>query len=445
MKRTIRSITIFLTLCLVLVACAPAVATQAPAATQAPGSTQAPVSGEGVTLELWGFQYSDPFNAWLKAACDQFILDHPEVKAINQTQKNDADLEAGLIAAAAAGELPDIFINAVGFGAANVQAGVLNNIYDRWNAMPDSYKSQFTPGTVASVTPEDGVMYALPFTGYGYVLYRNLTVLKAAGIDPTVPLTTNQQWLDQMKQVSDAGYLAVPNFTTDIRAVRIMYNSFTPDPLNEWGIDFANNKSLINPDAWVSEAEWLLKVKPYASEASFGDQSITDLFSSNKLAFTIGGPWVNPTWEAAKAATGLDYDFAVIPGVTPDRVSDVSGGEYISINTNGPNADLAWELATYLSEAEQMYISAQDTGQTNQNEVAMAKVTNPLVKVVFQGLSTGPVLYDSPPFFVEPYPDNYEQTIVNNMNAIYEGKMAPQEGADQLIPELNQLIADRNK
>jgi multiple sugar transport system substrate-binding protein len=311
--------------------------------------------------------------------------------------------------------------------------------------MPDSFKSQFTPATIASVTPAPNTMYALPFTGYGYVLYRNLTVLKKSGIDPTVKVTTLDQWLAQMKQIHDAGFLAVPNFTLDIRAVRIMYNSFTPDPLTQWGIDFTNNKALINPDAWTAEGDFLLKVKPYASEASFGDQSITDLFTSNKLAFQIGGPWVDPTFEAAKTASGLDYDYTVIPGVTADRVSDVNGGEYISINTKGPHADLAWQLATFMDDAAQIGPSAETTGQTNQNSAAMAKVTNPLVKVVFQGLSQGPVLFDSPPFFVEPYPDNYEQTIVNNMNGIYTGKTTSADGAAQLIPALNTLIANRNK
>jgi len=447
MAKMFRSITLFVALCLVLAACAPAAPaaqTAAPGATQAPGAAQAPAAAAGsVTLEMWMFKYSDPYMTWMNTAVDKFKAAHPEIKAINITTKNDNDLEAGLITAAASGDLPDVFINAIGFGAANVQAGVLHNIYDRWSAMPADYRSQWTDATIASVTPETGVMYVMPYSGYGYILYRNLTVLKNAGVDTTVPATTLDEWKAQMQKVKESGVTAIPNFTLDIRAVRIMYNSFSK--AGEWGIDFKNNKSLINPDAWAKAGEFLLSVKPYASPTTFGDQGVTDEFCSNKMAFTIGGPWMDPTFAACKQTKGLDYDYMPIPGVTADRVSGVFGGEYISINTEGKNADLAWQWATFLNDWPQQLEAAELSGQTSQNATAMSKSTNPVVKQVFKSLSTGSVLFDSPPFFVEAYPDNYEQTITDNMNAIYEGKMSPQDAAQKLLTDLGTLIENRNK
>lgn len=440
MKRTIYSVTIFVALCLVLVACGPKATTQAPAATQAPGATQAPASDEKVTLEMWMFKFSDPYMAWMDTAIAEFIQSHPEVEAINVSPKNDDELQIGLMAAAASGDAPDVFINAIAFGAANVQSGLLHNIYDRWMALPESYRSQWSEETIAGVTPEPGVMYVLPYSGYGYILYRNLTVLRAAGIDPSVPVTTLDEWKAQMQKIKDSGVTAIPNLTLDIRAVRIMYNSFSQE--GEWGIDFENNKSLINPDAWAKNAEFMLSVKPYASVTTFGDQGINDGFCSDTIAFNIGGPWMNPTYEACKDTQGLDYDFTVIPGVAADRVSGVSGGEYISINTLGEHPDLAWEFVTFLNDEAQQ-LEASETGQTSQNAAAMTKSTNPVIKTVFESLTTGSVLFDSPPFFVEAYPDNYEQTITDNMNAIYEGTMTPQDGAQKLLTDLAELIADR--
>jgi multiple sugar transport system substrate-binding protein len=437
MKRTIYPVMILVALCLLLAACGPKATTQAPVA------TQAPAKAEKVTLELWMFKYSDPYMAWLNTAIAKFIQSHPNVAAINVSPKNDDELETGLIAAAASGTAPDVFINAIGFGAANVQAGLVHNIYDRWMAMPETYRSQWSAATIAGVTPKPGTMYVLPFSGYGYILYRNLTVLKAAGVDTTVPAKTLDEWAAQMKKVKDSGVAAIPNFTLDIRAVRIMYNSFSKE--GEWGIDFTNNKSLINPDAWAKAGEFLLSVKPYALATTFGDQGVVDGFCTNTVAFTIGGPWMNPTYEACKNTKGLDYDFTVIPGVTADRVSGVSGGEYISINTLGKNADLAWEFITFLNDWPQQLEAAELSGQTSQNATAMEKCTNPVVKTVFKSLSTGSVLFDSPPFFVEAYPDNYEQTITDNMNAIYEGTMTPQDGTQKLLTDLAKLIADRKK
>ena len=427
MKRTIYSVTIFVALCLLLVACGPKAATQAPvaatqapvAATQAPvAATQAPASAEKVTLEMWMFTYSEPYLAWLDTAIAKFKLTHPNVE-VNVSPKNDDELETSLIASAASGDAPDVFINAIGFGAANVKAGLLHNIYDRWMAMPEAYRSQWSEATIAGVTPEPGVMYVMPYSGYGYILYRNLTVLRAAGIDPAVPVTTLDEWKAQMQKIQDSGATAIPNLTLDIAAIRIMYNSFSKQ--GEWGIDFKNNKSLINADAYVKTAEFLTSVKPFASVSTFRDQGIIDGWCADKIAFNIGGPWMNPTYSGCKAAT--DYDFTVIPGVSADRVSGVSGGEYISINTLGKNPDLAWEFVTFLNDWPQQLEAAEFSGQSTQNATAMGKVVNPVVKTVFKAISTGPVLFDTPPFFVEAYPDNYEQTITDNMNAIYEGKM----------------------
>ena len=59
----------------------------------------------------------------------------------------------------------------------------MKNVYDKWMAMPEAYRTQFNAEMIKEVTPQANAMYALPFTGYATFLYRNLTVLKAAGID----------------------------------------------------------------------------------------------------------------------------------------------------------------------------------------------------------------------------------------------------------------------
>jgi multiple sugar transport system substrate-binding protein len=339
--------------------------------------------------------------------------------------------------------MPDVFNGAIGLGAGLVKAGALNNIFDRWMALPNDYRAQFSPDLIETLSPEPGVMYALPHTGYGYLLYRNLNVLREAGIDPNEKVETWDEWLAQMEKIEAAGFTAIPNLSMDIRSVRVLYNSLAqPD---EWGIDFGNNKSLINPDAYVKTAEFLLSIKPYATEASFGDQSIPDLFISNKIAFQFGGPWVNPTYAAAKESSGLDYDVTVIPGAVEGRISGVQGGEFMSINTKGKHADLAWEFLTFMEDSPAMLALGEELGRFNHNSAAMAKVQNPLVGLTLESTTTGGVLFDNPPFFVEPYPENYENTIVDNMMAIYDGHMTPQEGVNTLIPALNELIANRDQ
>ena len=97
----------------------------------------------------------------------------------------------------------------------------------------------------AEMTPEANTMWGVPYTGYATFLYRNLKVLKAAGIDPNEPVETWDQWLEQMKKVSEAGYIAFPSFYDDWWDFTNIYSGVSMD--DEWGIDFESKATKITP------------------------------------------------------------------------------------------------------------------------------------------------------------------------------------------------------
>ncbi len=440
----------------VLTACAPAAATETPAATAAPAATEAPSATEApatteaatdsapVTLEFWAYasMVQSGFGEYMKAQIAEFEASHPNV-TVNLTGKNDDDLLAGLVTSAASGTMPDVFIDSTGNGGALLAAGAVGNIYDRWTAMPQDFRDQFYPANVAMVTPQEGVMYAVPYTGYGNLMYRNLTVLRAAGIDPSQPVTTWDEWLAQMKKIKDAGYTAIPNMATTWFGFGSIYSGIATQA--EWGIDFANNTTLINPDAWAKTAEFLIEAKPYTSELPALDQGMTDQFIANQLAYYFCGAWCDPTFQDAKKSSGLDYDWALIPGATADEHGGCSGYEIMSINTKGPNADLAWEFLTFMVGKESMTKMAEAVGQFNANKAAMeaSAADSPLIAITMKAADGA--IYNTPPFFIEPYPTNYISTMQDNMTSIYEGQMTPEEGAAKLIQDLNAVVAERNQ
>ena len=73
----------------------------------------------------------------------------------------------------------------------------------------------------------------------------------------------------------------------------------------------------------IETVKFLEAAKAYGTENGDQDQATTDLFLSNKLAFVVTGPWMNPTFKAAKASNGLDYDYVLIPGATADNKGGV--------------------------------------------------------------------------------------------------------------------------
>jgi multiple sugar transport system substrate-binding protein len=428
-----------------LTACAPAATpAAAPAAAPATAAPAAPAAAapaadqsKNVTLEFWTFSdyATDAGGDIMKTFISEFEAAHPGVK-INMTGKGGDELNTGIVSSASSNSIPDVYMGTTSQGALFTKINAMSNVYDKWMAMPETYRSQFNPDMIKEVTPKDKTMYAMPFTGYATFLYRNLTVLKAAGIDPKAPVNTWEDWLAQMKKIKESGNLGMGSFYNDWWDFTNIYSGAATDA--EWGIDFANKKTLINPEKYIQTVKFLEEAKKYGTENGDQDQATTDLFLSNKLAFIVSGPWMDPTFKAAKAK-GLDYDYVLIPGATPDNKGGVRGTEFIGFAPNGKNFDLAWEFATYICDGPQLSRWAKALGRYNSNNTAMSTVNDPLLTVTIDAAKSS--LFERPPHFTEAYPGNYYQELQDNLAQITAGSFTPEAGAEDLIKQLNATIA----
>ena len=131
----------------------------------------------------------------------------------------------------------------------------------------------------------------MPFTGYATFLYRNLTVLKAAGIDPTDPITDWTVWLEQMKAIKrlpETSEWAPSTMTGGISP------TFTPvPPLLKNGVSISLPRRFTQPEKYIETVKFLEAAKAYGTDNGDQDQATTDLFLSNKLAF-VHGPLDEP-------------------------------------------------------------------------------------------------------------------------------------------------------
>jgi multiple sugar transport system substrate-binding protein len=416
---------------------AAATAEQQPAA--AATEQQPAASGsEPVTLEYWVFSdYATDVGGDLqKQFISEFEASHPGVK-INMTGKGGDELNTAVVSSAASGSIPDIFMNSTSNGALFTKVNALANVYDKWMSEPESYRKQFNPDMLAELSPADKTMWGLPYTGYATFLYRNLDVLQKAGIDPKEEVTDWNAWLAQMKKIKDAGLLALPSFYYDWWDFTSIYSGAATS--DEWGIDFTNKTTKINPDKYIQTVKFLEEAKQYGTDLALQDQATTDLFLSNKLAFVISGPWSNPTFLEAKKNSGLNYDYVLIPGATPDNKGGVRGTEYIGFAPNNKNFDVAWEFVKYIMDEPQMTRWAEALARYNSNEVVLSKVSDPLLQITTDAAKSA--LLERPPHFVEAYPGNYYQELQDNLAQITTGKFTPEEGAKDLVEKLNAIIA----
>lgn len=398
-------------------------------------------AAQDVTLEYW--VYSDFAQGDALALQQEFIAEftakHPGVK-IDIVGKGDADLTAGQIAGAASGNIPDVFMNGIGTGAQLVEVGALADIYDKWMAMPEDYRNQFNKSAVDNCTPEPGKMYCLPYTGYGSLLFRNLTVLEKAGIDPAVPPATWDEWLDQMRKVKEAGMFAIPDQALVFNSIAEMY-AISGD-VSTWGIDWSTRTTRIDPEVMAKVLQKFVDMAPLNSGTSRNDQATKDLFITGQLAFHTVGPWVNPTYEEASKNGTLKYDFVLIPGDTPVKHGGIQNYEIVGV-APGENFDIAWEFASYVTAKEQMARWAKLLSRYNSNAAAMSDPEVAALPLIAKSVESVKYAMDvMPPYLVKAAPGCYSSIVVDYVSATADGEFTPEEGAKEMITELNDCLAE---
>ncbi|GHC78089.1 ABC transporter substrate-binding protein [Limoniibacter endophyticus] len=398
-------------------------------------------SASAQTLDYW--VYSDfaqgDAGEMQREFITEFTKKHPDA-TINISGRGDDDLTAGQVAGAASGNTPDVFMNSLWVGAQLVDVGALDNVYDKWMAMPEEFRAQFDPEAIKKCMPEPDKLYCLPYTGYGSLMFRNLNVLEKAGIDTSKPPATWAEWLEQMKKVKEAGAYAIPDQTLIFNSVAEMYGVAGDNSV--WGIDWANRKTKIDVPTMTKVLEMFVELKPLTSGTSRNDQATRDLFISDQLAFHTIGPWVNPTYEQAAKNGKLKYDFVLVPGISEGKHGGIQNYEFIGV-APGPNRDIAWEFAAYVAEQNQMKRWALLLSRFNSNSAAMTDPEVNALPLIAKSVEAVKNTLDvQPPYFVGSVPNCYLSTVVDYAAATADGEYTPAEGAEEMISELNECLAE---
>ncbi|MEA5118085.1 MAG: ABC transporter substrate-binding protein, partial [Propionicimonas sp.] len=271
------------------------------------GTSQEP-KADGYDLTVW--VYSDMvqneqgklMDQWV----DEFKTEHPEVKSITLVPKNDAELLSSLMAGVG---LPDVF-SASARDAKNYKRVI--DLLDLSEVFADQeFSGGFYPEALDAVTVDDGV-WAIPFISYIPVIFRNLTVLKEAGIDPAEGIPTYDRFLEQMAQVKKAGFDATHSWTEG--------GYFAPGAVmgsdaQNITVGVSDGKTTIKPEQLQRTFSTLSALEAQANSSLVYDADATmEAFKTNKLAYLLAGPWQEPGIQQS----GVDYDFVLVPPYEKD-------------------------------------------------------------------------------------------------------------------------------
>ena len=390
-----------------------------------------------VTLEFWTFNdYAvgvalDLFNTYIK----EFQDANPGIK-VNLTGKPGTDILTGLVTGAGSGQLPDSVQIQLGSGGDLIQVGALADLAPYYKGLSDDYKAQFNQPTLALCIQGDKV-WGFPFSAYATILYRNLKLLKKAGIDPTAGVKDWADYKSQLEKVKAAGAMGQGKVLASDWIQKHFYGGVPGAKKDTIAAD--GKSTTLEADKYAILFQYLLDLKPYTAGSFMYDQPSTDLFISDGLAFITMGPWLAPTFEDAKTKSGLEYDAVLIPGQTTNDKGSVKGGEFTGVMPT-KNVEQAFKWATYVSDWPQETRWTAKIGRIMANDKALAQPdakANWLAQVTYEAYKYAM----SEGAFMKKIATGWSQPEIDYGTQVDTGVLTPVDAAKKMIDDENKILS----
>ncbi|WP_291052252.1 ABC transporter substrate-binding protein [Herbiconiux sp.] len=313
------------------------------------GSDSASTSGDPVTLTFW-HGYTEADGDVLEGIVDDFNAAHDDVK-IETEVKTWAVIDDTLLTALSADQGPDIVAMPAERLPVYASKGAFADLTDFY-ADDASNTSELNPQAVAMETV-DGTPYGVPTGFVPLSVFYNKALFAAAGI--TEFPTTWDEWVADAKKLTvDQNGDGTPE----------QYGMVLPDHATVangvWPSLFYGNGGDVVEDGTtaVIDSPENAETLEYWSKAVIDDKisptgvdgvKADELFSSGKVAMTIGGPWM----ASIAKDNAIDYGIAAIPaGPKQQAASAIGVSMGITAQADDAKAAAAKEFFSYFFEPE---------------------------------------------------------------------------------------------
>ncbi|MBM7570155.1 ABC transporter substrate-binding protein [Aquibacillus albus] len=292
-------------------------------------------STEEVVLDLWDFQEGDEEY---DRKIEEFNESHPNIE-IKRTVITRDQFDAKLINAAAADQLPDIFINSHSRFQSLAEAGIAGDITDliEESGLADKFFSGLLP-------PQkyEGKFFGLPLYNNDLALYYNKDMFEEVGL--TEPPKTWEEIREYAKKLTKDGVYGLAmagskneqgtfNFLPWIWQAGADLDSLD----SEKGINAIEfRQALIHEDGSVSQ------------EMLNWEQNDANLqFLSERAAMQINGSWNVPTLNKE-----ADFEWAAAELPKGETKATIVGGEAMGITATTDNLEEAFEWFKFFYDEE---------------------------------------------------------------------------------------------
>lgn len=417
-------------------ACAALVASGALAGLTSPASSASAVkhSSGTVTLQFWNAY--NPTDKEASTMADviipRFEKENPGIKVKSVVLPYSALLEKYL-AAAAAGDPPDLMRSDIIWVPELAQQGVLLNLSQQpwFNAI----KQDALPGPL-STNYYKGSYYGLPDDTNTQVLFWNKSDFAAAGLSG--PPTTMAQLFQDAQTLTNKskGQYGLGVDGTDIWNVGPYVwssgGSFTNTKFTQ-ATGFMNGKKTAGA---LNELVNLYKAGDIGSDFLGGAGSVSGEtgFPKGEYAMYIDGPWAVPTYAALNPKP--NYGMALMPKGSGGSVSTV-GGEDLVISAGGKHIADTIKFAQFLaSPFAQLTMAKQGDLATYKSDAAPEVKATPYLKIFTEQLLTARARPVSPGY------TQLDSDFVNELQEAVAGKTTVQYALNTAAQEANAALLE---
>jgi ABC-type glycerol-3-phosphate transport system substrate-binding protein len=260
-------------------------------------------------------------------------------------------------------------------------------------------KSQFIPSALAAGS-WDGVFYAPPMNTSSQLLWYNKGLLDQAGVAVRPSDVNNRLTYEEITEYARQALAKLdPDRANGIAGIMFQQVSRTyqmcavPNSMGEKSIgdDGFTVEGVINTDGWVRALTWYqnlyqdgLALRGYTAD------EISNLFSSGKVLFMIGGTWT------PYSVTIDNLGYAPVPAFRgyEDRVGSPTGSWHFGINKASANKDAAGAFIKWFSLGEGNTLWLQANNDVPSTRIAIDAIQNdpsadPVMKIaVFEAANT---------------------------------------------------------
>ncbi|MEC0242460.1 ABC transporter substrate-binding protein [Paenibacillus dokdonensis] len=399
---------------------------------------EAAASSKKIVIKYW-YAYGDKIEEAKQHMVKTFNESQDKYEVVAEHQGSYDDLHAKVQAAFAAGNAPAVTDLEIASTGVFAHSGMLEEL----TAYAEKDKEQlklddFIPGLMGNAYV-DGKLYGLPFMRSTPIMYKNVTMLKNAGLDPAGPKTWEE--LEQYSRVlKDKGKVGM-TVPVDIWYYEALVAQSGGQMLSDDG-----KKAAFNDAAGVAPVEFWKKLSseglikmPVGDEAgATANKDWANQISAFKFGSTAG---VSESLEIAKG-NGFELQTAFMPANKDYGVPTGGCQLVMTSKSTAEEKEAAWAFIKWMTSQENTIYQHKHVGYlpTRTSAVESEELQEHFKQYPQYKVAVDQLEYARPRPMENAYPEIAKVLSDAMQKAIIDPKTTPQDALNQAAEKANKLL-----